>query len=645
MRHIRSRKHPVGRSISLMAMIAVAAPVAAFAQSAPPAPLEETVQTQSQDEDVGPQERRRDGRRDHRAERDRVEITGSAPYQAKSEDRKATASIVDTPQTVQIINEELIRDQGATTLAEALRNSPGVGTFFLGENGTTSTGDAIFIRGSDASGSIFIDGIRDVASISRDTFNIQQIEVLKGAAGSDVGRGAATGAVNLITKRPTLLDAQSATLGIGEGDYLRGTADLNWRIGKTSGLRLNVLGQSAGIVGRDVIENKRWGIAPTYGIGIGQNTRLFVSYMHIDQDNIPDGGVYTIGMPGYTTPNPGVRDFLNSAPRANPENFYGTKDDRDLVETDTVGVIFEHDFSDDVSISNVSRWAETDQVYQLSSFTASAAQLLTPNPNDPNTWTLIRNINNKNVTNITLTNQTNLRANFSTGFLTHSVSTGLEFIQEEQKNRAYTVTGAYPAMSVYHPNANVGGFSRVLSGAFTRGRTDTVGLYLNDTVQITPQFLATAGVRLDHYKTDFDSIAVTGVNTPFSVKDDLVSGKFGLAYKPTSDGSIYASYAVTKLPPGGANFTLTATTTAGVNNPNVDPQEAKTTEAGVKWNFFGSKLLVTGAVYRTQYSDTVVLDTDGTPYRTGEKSASGIEFGAVGQITPSWNITAGGCHC
>jgi catecholate siderophore receptor len=632
MSSIQSRKHPVGRSLGALALLTLAAPVAAIAQSAPESPIEDTVQGHSKA--AGPQERRREGP-------DKVEITGNAPYQAKSLDRKATASVVDTPQTVQIINEELIRDQGATTLTEALRNSPGVGTFYLGENGTTSTGDAVFLRGSDASGSIFVDGVRDVASVSRDTFNIQQIEVLKGSAGSDIGRGAATGAINLITKRPTMVDSRSGVLGIGEGDHLRGTADLNWRIGRSSGLRMNFLTQDAGVAGRDEVKAKRWGIAPTLGFGIGGDTQLFVSYMHIDQDNIPDGGVLTIGLPGYTTPSPGTGDFLNSAPRVSSTTFYGTKDDHDKIETDTVGVILEHAFSDEVSISNVTRWGETDQEYQLSSFTASAANLVMPNPTDPDTWTMVRNINNKNATNISLTNQTNLQAKFSTGFLAHSISTGVEFIREEQKTRAYAVTGAYPPVSIYNPNPNVAGYSRVLSGAFTKGRTDTLGLYANDTIEITPQFLATAGLRLDHYKTDFDSVAVTGVVTPLRARDDLVSGKFGLAYKPTGDGSLYASYAVTRLPPGGANFSLSAATAANVNNPGVDPQEAKTSEAGVKWNFFGGKLLATGALYRTQYSDTVVQDTDGMFYRTGEKSVEGVELGLVGQITPAWTISAG----
>ena len=119
-----------------------------------------------------------------------VRVEGaSADYKADtSANPKFTAPLVDTPQTISVIREQIIREQGATTLTEALRNIPGAGTFFLGENGNTSTGDTIFMRGFDTSSSIFVDGIRDLGSVSRDVFNIEQVEVVKGPASTDVGR-------------------------------------------------------------------------------------------------------------------------------------------------------------------------------------------------------------------------------------------------------------------------------------------------------------------------------------------------------------------------------------------------------------------------------------------------------------------------
>ncbi len=625
---IRSRKHAVNPYALLIAAAAITLPSATLAG--------EDDMASTNDQSYGPTE---------------VTIKGDrkVPYKTdQSANRKATADVLDTPQTVQVIGEQIISEQGATTLTEAMRNSPGVGTFYLGENGSTSTGDAVYMRGSDVSNSIFVDGVRDVASVSRDVFNIESVEVLKGAAGADIGRGSATGAINLISKHPHLRDAFSASIAAGGGDYVRATADANWQIGNDSAVRLNVIDQDAGVPGRDALKNKRWGIAGSAGFGLRTHTRVFIDAMHVTQNNIPDGGVFTIGMPGYSSPDPTNRAYISTAPRVDPSHFYGTKDDHEKIGTDVVTATIEHDFNPDLRLTNVTRRSQTNQDYQLSSFTAATANFLTPSATDRSTWTILRNINNKDVTNTMVTNQTNLQARARTWGLNHSISTGIEFISEEQKTylfaaTAAATTGLYPAISVYAPNANVSGYTRTLTGAYTLGKTDTTGLYINDTIHFSPAWLLSAGLRFDHYKTDYDQIGANGQPsvTRLVAEDDLWSGKLGLTYKPTPNGSLYASYAVTVQPPGGVNFTLSSTTTAGVNNPDVAPQTSETREAGAKWSLLHNRLNVNGSIYKTDYSDQVVLDTDGTYYRTGEKSVRGIEVNMVGQITPAWNVSAG----
>ena len=163
-----------------------------------------------------------------------VTVDGStvSPYKADAvQSPKFTQPLRETPQTIQIITSEVFTQQGATTLTEALRNSPGVGTFYAGENGNTTTGDAIYMRGFDTSNSIFVDGIRDLGSISRDVFNIEQIEVIKGPAGTDYGRTAPTGSVNLATKQAHLGNAVSGLVSVGSDGQRRAQADLNQTIG------------------------------------------------------------------------------------------------------------------------------------------------------------------------------------------------------------------------------------------------------------------------------------------------------------------------------------------------------------------------------------------------------------------------------
>ena len=154
----------------------------------------------------------------------------------KASSPKYTEALVNTPQTIVVIKKELIEQQGALTLTDALRNTPGVGTFFLGENGNTNTGDAVYMRGFDASSSIYVDGVRDIGSISRDVFNIEQIDVLKGPAGTDSGRGSPTGSINLVSKTPNLENSINSLITVGSGKQKRATADWNRVIDTDSGL-------------------------------------------------------------------------------------------------------------------------------------------------------------------------------------------------------------------------------------------------------------------------------------------------------------------------------------------------------------------------------------------------------------------------
>ena len=564
-----------------------------------------------------------------------VDVTAKAHYKTETVNAKATTSLLDTPQTRQIIGAELMQERGATTLTEALQNSPGVGTFFLGENGNTNTGDAIYMRGSDISGSIMIDGVRNVGSIFRDVFNIDQVEVLKGGAGAEIGRGAATGAINMYTKHASLNDFKAGSVSFGSG------ADVNMQISGSAAARLNLVVQDAGVAGRDHIANDRWGIAPTVGFGLDSSTRVFLDYMYIKQDNVPDGGVLTIGLPGYSSPDPTGRPYLTTAPRVNSKNFYGTTDDHDDVTVNTAAVVLEHDFSDDITIRNLTRWSATDQDYQLTAFLAGNTQLTTPSATDLSTWTIPRTVTNKSVVNDAIYNGTILRAKVSTGPFKHTIAAGLELIRERQKNRTYVGTGAYARVSVYNPSHEAGGYTRAFSGAYTQGITETKALYFNDNIELTEKLFLNGGGRLDSYRTSYDSVTAANVKTSFSAEDDLFSGNVGLVFKPVKEGSIYLSYANTKQPPGGANFSLAAGNSANANNPNVEPQTAENTELGVKWNIFHDRLMLSGALYKTEYSDQIIQDTDGTFYRAGAKQVSGVELSAVGQITPRWSVNAG----
>ncbi|OZB73690.1 MAG: TonB-dependent siderophore receptor, partial [Halothiobacillus sp. 14-55-98] len=306
--------------------------------------------------------------------------------------QKFSQPLVDTPQTITIIDQALIKQQGATTLTEALRNTPGVSTFYLGENGNTTTGDSVYMRGYDASSSIYVDGVQDLGAISRDMFNIEQVEVIKGASGTDYGVSSPSGSINLVTKQANLRDSAAGTLELGQS-YTRATADVNRALDGVKGgaVRINVMGQKADVPGRDSLENNRGGVAASVALGLGTANRLWFDAMYLKQNNVPDGGVPTIGLPGYTSPDP-TRPFLANAPAVDPSNFYGTDSDYQKVTASRYTLTLEHDFNPNTTLRNVTRWAQTQNDYLLTAFMGSAANWLTPDPSNPSTWTIARSL-------------------------------------------------------------------------------------------------------------------------------------------------------------------------------------------------------------------------------------------------------------
>lgn len=576
----------------------------------------------------------------------KIEVVGVGGYKAEKLDSlKFTQPLQDTPQTIQVITSDLFNEQAATTLTEALRNSPGVGTFYVGENGSTSTGDAVYMRGFDTSSSIFVDGVRDTGSVSRDVFNIAQVEVVKGPAGTDNGRTAPTGSINMVTKQASLQNSTSGTLTAGVDGQRRATADWNKVLDSIPGgaFRLNALWQDSDVAGRDHVNNKRWGLAPSLAFGLDSATRYYLNLLYVKQDNIPDGGVPTIGLPGWE-PQAG-QEALAGHP-VDPENFYGTSSDYDHVTAQMATFRFEHDFSDTLKLSNIVRWGETKQDYMLTSFMSTGANTVYTDVDDLSTYTLRRsNPTYKDQENTIFTDQLNLRADFATGSVQHNLSTGLEFAREEQKTWTMATTNAssWPYANLYDPDWNVSGLTWAHNGATAYGKTTTTSAYVFDTLKFGPSLLVTAGLRLDHYNTEYESVTAAGVATKLEDSDTLLNWKLGAVYKVGEDVSLYANYALSQQPPGGSNFQL-STSANNAGNPDMDPQKAKTFEVGTKWSLLDDALALNLALFQTDVTNEITGSAAEGYFQDGKKSVQGFELSAVGKITENWSVSAGYTH-
>lgn len=532
----------------------------------------------------------------------------------KSSSSKITQDLVDTPQTVQVITKKVMDEQQATTLQEALRNTPGI-TLNLGENGNTNAKDNINMRGFDVQGSIFKDGVRDLSNAVKDMYNTEAVEVTKGAVGSDNGRGVSSGYINQVSKTAKNVDEASGTAGYSTAKNARLTADLNKSLSETSGVRLNVLKQKGDVAGRDEVEIDRTGIATSVAFGIGTATRTTINYEHTEQDDVPDGGIPTVGLNG-------------GAKKVDTSKFYGSSDDFEESKSDTFTIKFEQDISDNTMFTNTARYAKTSQEMLLTS----------PFNYSTTNSTVDRRMHARWQENEILTNQLNLTTEIQTGILLHKISTGIELTKENQLTKNY-VSQAAQVTSLYNPT-NISWNDLSFSGQKSDGETTTVGAYLFDSINIGEKFILTGGGRFDRYDTTNDIVSNTLVASTLEDDGHLNSYKAGLVYKPLDNGSVYISRATTQLPPGGANFTLSATTT-NANNPDMEPQKSVTDEIGTKWDLLDNRLSITTAIYKTVVENETMTESDGTTSQNGEKEVKGIELGIVGDITDKWSMSAG----
>jgi len=638
MRYIQSRKHaaarqPSHRSTVAFAAAAFALPGAVLAQSAA-APA--AAASQARGETTLPTVK--------------VQAVQDNDYKADVvSSPKFTQPIVDTPQTITVIKKELLQQQSATTLAEALRNTPGV-TMQLGENGSTQTGDSINLRGFDSSQSIFVDGIRDLGAVSRDVFNIDQVEVVKGPSGSDIGRGASSAYINLVSKTAQADGAfATGSLIAGTQDRKRAVADFNTPIAALAGsaVRLNLMAQDEGTPGRDDVKAKRWGVAPTATFGLGTNTRETLAYLHVQQDNRPDGGVSTFGVPGYVfAAATATVPAQKPGPAVDPSNFYGLSSDHDHVRIDMFTSKLESDLAKGFTLRNTTRIGRTVEdvvVTGVNAVTATAA--------DPSGYTVARSRQGRHQDNEILTNQTNLASEFQAFGLKNSLSTGFELTYERQKTA--TPASVAGTASLYAPNPGDAMALPKYYGTQTVGSTLTASAYAFETLAVTDSLLLNGGVRYDRFHTDTTSAtgtapttpggAATVVNgTPLGLTDGLWSYKVGAVFKPANNGSVYVTYADSRNPPGGTNFALSTQANSSAQ-AGLRPQEGSNIELGTKWDLLGGDLLATAAVYRSENRNELVSDGAAVPTysQVGKRRVQGVELGLVGNVTKALSVSVG----
>lgn len=584
----------------------------------------------------------------------------NAPYMAERlASNKFTQPILNTPMSITVLTKEVLEDKNATTLKDVARSTAGV-TLGSGEGGN-AFGDRFFIRGFDARNDIFVDGIRDPAVSIRENFFTEQVEILRGPASTYAGRGTAGGAINIVTKQAGDRNFYDADSMFGTDRTKRVTLDVNQVINQAWSVRLGGLAQGAGVAGRDYATDDRYGGFASVKWAPTDNVKVLANYIHTYLDATPDFGV-----PWDRANNRPVTE--SGVPR---ETWYGSVN-RDFQKTtqDIATVQGEFDVSQNLTLNNRFRVERSVANYigTIAEAPSSKAPTVPGYLPDPAGYPLVQlNAQSRYQTTDVIANQSDATYKFDTGSVKHTAVLGMEFSREDVSIDKYaglssealiqsglqSSTGSViiPYNNPYGApssitNAPFGG--AILTGSPLNATVNTKAGYLIETANYNDFIIANGGVRYDDYDySSFNHATATGSSSD----EGLVNWNAGLVIKPVPYASLYAAYATSSNPVGSeldatsASYGGPATTYENAGQA-FGPERNKAAEVGTKWELFDRRLLVTGALFRTEKDNAREAGTDpvtGKPelFAGAAYRVQGIDLEAAGKITDKWSLYGG----
>jgi catecholate siderophore receptor len=599
----------------------------------------------------------------------------AAPY--KSDHLQASGKfpepLLNTPKTVTVLNKEILQDQNATTLKQAVLSTAGV-TLGSGEGGN-AFGDRFFIRGFDARNDVFLDGVRDAGVSVRENFFTEQVEILRGPGSSFAGRGTTGGAINIVTKQATTEKSfYNMDTSFGTDQTKRITLDVNQVISPTLAVRAGGLFQDANVAGRDHTTDDRNGAFVATTWKPIDTVKLTAGYVHTDIHGIPDFGV------PYYRPNPATADggpFPDFG--ASRNNFYGFLNrDFSKIGQDIGSINAEVKITPDLTLSNKFR-VQRSTVDYIGTL-PEAPQI---NQTDLTKSTLTANPQSRYQVTDVLADQVEATYKFDTYGWKHTALAGVEISRETASIDKYTglasestgvtttASGSVSGVSVFNPQfTNLAFGTPSLSGFATDIAIDSKSVYLLDSVNYHDLVILEGGIRYDDYTISNSGYGtVNGVANVFGSQSQnagMPNFNLGAVVKPLPNGSIYAAYA-TSSNPVGAEFDGTSSAYGGlapVLNGNATqifgPEKNKAIEVGTKWELFNRHLLVTAALFQTEKENareaqnvSATTATATCPYpanTTGSVSCitagaayriRGIDLGVGGKLTDKWSVFGG----
>ena len=567
-----------------------------------------------------------------------VEITATTvePYVAPTATTgsRTDTPLMETPMSVQVIPGQVLQDQKATTLDEAISNVSGARSSSIGWT------ENIYVRGFSTS-TYLRDGFRiaDPSGLGGllNLSNVDSIEVLKGPGSILYGQLEPGGIVNLITKQPQAQPFFSFEQDIGSWNHYITNIDATGPLdeNRTLAYRVNFSYDTSNFW-IDNIKNTRTFIAPTIQWKVDPRTQITLeaSYSH-DTSTLYQQSV----VPYDTT----THQFQWGNPSANPAPYYFNPD------TTFVGLNWSHQINEEWTIKQLIGYNHVGFSTPLNLSTAFGPLTLVGD-----TWVV-------GLGTALLSGQTtsagtvvDLVGHFQTGGVRHTLLIGVDYYQ---LNATYNSRYSNPS----GPFVDVPLFSSVAPSTagipldsdtffYTDTTTTSWGAYIQDQIKFPYNIDFLVGLRYQNVGSS--GYSITGVNFGGSgvpvdnapSSNSAVTPRIGILGRPKEWLSLYASYTKNF----GASNAALGTDWQGKPLP---PEGATQYEVGAKTELFGGSAYFSVALFdltKTNVAANDLAHPNGAggfyPTAIGEIESKGIELTLQGEILRGWNILAAYSH-
>lgn len=555
---------------------------------------------------------------------------GTGPVVGYSARQSVTATktdtpLLETPQSVSVVTKDQIKDQGAQSVQDALRYTPGVALQGYGANAFF---DGVKLRGFDAPR--YLDGLRlptDSSTFAMpkiEPYGLERVEVLRGPSSGLYGQSDPGGLINMVSKRPTATPHYDFETTFGNFNYKQGAFDIGGPIDKNGEFLYRIVG-----LGRladtqtDFVQDNKVFISPSFTWRPTMDTSFTILSQYQKIDN-----------KGYQQYVPGQVSFLPNPNGSVPYSRYLGEPSVDgyKLEQKMIGYAFEHRFDNNIQFRQNMRYTEVNNDLQS---TRSEGM----DPTNP-TQSVARSYNyvKASAQNVALDNQ--FQADFRTGILTHKVLVGADYLHQtgsvdyrNQGSIIYFPFGSFPSINAYNPvyGATVPSFSSLTPFMLNDNKIDQVGLYAQDQIKLDRWTLSLTG-RQDFVNSELISKAVYPQAGTYQRYDSAQTGRVGLNYLFDFGLSPYINYSTSFVPNTGA----------GLDLKPFKPTTGDGKEIGVKFMPNGTNLMLSAALFEIN-QDNVLTGNPVNPFlsiQTDGARSRGFEFEARGNITREFEIIA-----